>query len=144
MAETVMMRGYNGNLSLSTKGITIERGVKARIVRHRWSAPLKVPCDAIQQIWFQATSRNRWGWPGYVQLRLEPESLDDPDYVSRVRDDRTVTFLSRSDEWRSLAEAIAQRSGARLREFPAEASSWRSAASLVNGSRRRRDSDWRT
>jgi hypothetical protein len=122
MAET--MRGYNGNLSQSLQAVRIERGLKGLLVRKRWSPSRAVPCESVRELWFQPSSRGRKGWPGYVLLVEGAEPPPD-DFVSRVRDERTVTFLAHSDEWRSFAQAIAARCGVRLREFPAEGRSGR-------------------
>src|SRR5207237_4736873 len=65
----------------------------------------------VREVWFQPSS-GRWGWPGRVLLVDGPGPP--PDYVGRVRDERAVTFLGRSDEWRSLAKAIAARCAAPL------------------------------
>jgi hypothetical protein len=112
------MRGYNGNLVLNSDELRIERGLKALLVRKTWSVERRFACTAIREVWFQR-STGRWGWPGYVLLVDGADSPAD-DFVARVRDERAVTFLNRSDEWRSFAETIAKRCAAPLREFPLE------------------------
>jgi hypothetical protein len=80
MTRGVGLRGYNGNLSLATETVTIGRGIKGFIVRHRWSSTLRIPVDAIQSVWFQPAAR---GWlVGYVRVLTTTESPDECDFVS--------------------------------------------------------------
>ena len=112
------MQGYNGNLVLTENEIRIERGFKSLLVRKRWPAEWRLPCASVREVWFQP-STGRWGWPGYILL-VDDAGAPDEDFVARVRDERAVTFLTRTDDWRSFAETIADRCGAPLREFPPE------------------------
>jgi hypothetical protein len=115
------MRGYNGNLSLAEEGVTIERGLKGLLVRKQQSTSLLIRCGDVREVWFQP-SAGRWRLPGYVLVLTGPESPPE-NFVARIRDDRTVTFLAHSDQWRELAAATARQCRVALREFPAEARS---------------------
>jgi hypothetical protein len=120
------MRGYNGNLLLANDGVTIERGFKGLLVRKRSSASHSIPRGDVREVWFQPSTGRR-GLPGYVLVVGRSDSPPD-DYLGRVRDARSVTFLGRSDEWRALAETVARQCSAPLREFPAETRSGREVA----------------
>ena len=130
------MRGYNGNLALAVDEVRIQRGIKGLLVRKRSSADKRIPFTGIREVWFQSSS-GRWGWPGYILLVDRSGSPPD-DFVARVRDDRAVTFLKKTDEWRSLAEAIASQSGAPLREFPPERRRGHEVVGSVTGDRQLR------
>ena len=139
MSQATTMRGYNGNLSLAERRVSIERGVKGLLVRKRWSPSRTVQCEDVREVWFQPSSGSRGGWPGFVLLITGAEEPV-ADLVGRVRDESAVTFLGHSDDWRSFAATIAQRCEAHLREFPAEA---RSGRDLVRSTRRDRGRDRR-
>ncbi len=130
------MSGYNGNLSLSENGVSIERRVRGLLVRKRWSLSRTIQCGDLREIWFQSPSRGRSGWPGFVLLVMGGDQPPD-DFLARVRDENSVTFLGRSDDWRSFAAAIGQRCGVPLREFPAEDRSGREV--VRSAGYRRRD-----
>ena len=119
------MRGYNGNLSMTTVGVMIERGLKGALVRKKSPQAVSIRGEDIREVWFQP-STGRWGLPGYVLILDRDEASR--DFVARVRDNRAVTFLSRSSEWRQLAEEIAKHFHVPLREFPAESRSGREVA----------------
>lgn len=118
------MRGYNGNLSLTPRGVTIERGVKGLLVRKRWSPSRTLQCGDVREVWFQPSTRGRRGLPGFVLL-VAGAAVPPDNFLARIRDETAVTFLGRSDEWQSLAAAIGNRCQVRLREFDAEARSGR-------------------
>jgi hypothetical protein len=129
------MRGYNGNLSITAGGVTIERGLKGALVRKKSPQAVSIRSEDIREIWFQP-STGRWDLPGYVLVvdRDEPPE----DFVARVRDDRAVTFLGHSVEWRRFAAEMAVSLHAPLREFPPETRSGRDVAKRwLGGSDRR-------
>lgn len=136
MSEATTMRGYNGNLLLSGSRVSIERGVKGLLVRKRSSASRTIECGDVRGVWFQPSSGGRGGWPGFVLLLTGADQPAD-DFVARVRDESAVTFLARSDDWRSFAAAIAQRCQVKLREFPAEPRSGRNVVRSAFGDRGR-------
>src|SRR3954468_7219460 len=132
------MHGYNGNLLLLDRGVTIERGLKGLLVRKRQSASLLIPREDVRAVWFQPRA-GRWSLPGYVLVVAGADAPGD-EFVARIRDDRAVTFLARSDAWREFAEAVALRCGVGFREFPAET---RSGVEVVKAEWPRSDREWR-
>lgn len=130
MAAETTRRGYNGNLLLSPNRLTIERGLKGLIIRHCSSPRLDIAYAEIREVRYRPSKR---GWVGYLQLVTQPEPPDAHDFVSCVRDDRTVSFLRHADEWESVASEIARRAGVRLTKLPARSSSWRATRGLIKG-----------
>jgi hypothetical protein len=134
MSGPTTMRGYNGNLSLLERRVSIERGVKGLLVRKRWSSSRTIQCGEVREVWFQPSGGGRGGWPGFVLLITGTDQPSD-DFVARVRDENAVTFLRRSDDWHSFAAAIAQRCQAHLREFTAEDRSGREVVRSAHADR---------
>ena len=113
------LRGYNGSLSVGTEAIRIKRGLRGLIARKHRDPELRISLSEVAAVRFAPS-----GWlVGYLQIvgRASPSSGD--DYLSIIRDVETVTFLTRSNGWRRVAEEIAARSGAPL-EVSAAAPGW--------------------
>jgi len=104
------VRGWNGTLTLENGRVVLARGLRGTLVRGRQEPALEVPVERVGVVRF-APSR---GLVGYVQVLERDAAAVERDYLSTIRDPRTVTFMTRSGRWRRLAEAIAAQSGAAL------------------------------
>ncbi|HZS30910.1 MAG TPA: DUF4429 domain-containing protein [Gaiellaceae bacterium] len=122
-------RGWNGTLLVSGSTVVIRRGLRGLLIRKQRDRGVEVPFDRIGVVRYAPSRRV----VGYVQL-VERGSVSTDDYLQTIRDPYTVTFASRSERWRSLAQDIATRSGARL-EITSAAPYWGTVLGSIGGRR---------
>ena len=85
----------------------LRRGLRGSLVRRRRDPDLVFPVDSIALVRY-APARLL---VGYVQIVERDSAPVKRDYLTTIRDPRTVTFLTRSEKWRRLADEIAAYSG---------------------------------
>jgi hypothetical protein len=127
----VALRGWNGTLRLTDSAVEIRRGLRGILIRKRRDADLSVPFDQIAVVRY-APAR---GVGGYVQIVKRGSPAPSIDYLSTIRDARTVTFATRSGRWRLAAQEIVDRSGGSL-ELSSAAPYWSAVFGSVSSKRR--------
>ena len=110
------MRGWNGTLAVENGRVILMRGSRGPLVRRQRDPDLNLPADGIGLVRY-APARLL---VGYVQIVERDSAPLERGYLATIRDPRTVTFLTRSQKWRRLAEEIAAQSGATVEVEPAQ------------------------
>jgi len=100
------LRGYNGSLIVGNDAMLIRRGLRGVRARKRRDPDLRIPFDEVAGVRFAPS-----GWlVGYLQVIEHAASAGSSGYLTTIRDQHTVTFLTRSGRWRRAAEEVADRS----------------------------------
>jgi hypothetical protein len=101
------LRGWNGTLLLGANGIVI----KGLLVRKRRDEDCEIAFDQIAAVRYVPANR---GLVGYVMFAEHDAPASDSSFLASIRDDRAITFVTRSEKWRRVAEEVAARSGVPL------------------------------
>jgi hypothetical protein len=129
---STVLRGYNGSLIVGNDAVLIRRGLRGVLARKRRDRDLRIPFDEVATVRFAPS-----GWlVGYLQVIERGASVGSSGYLTTIRDNRTVTFLTRSERWRRAAEEVADQSGVPVDVEPA-APYWGNVLGAT-GPRRRR------
>jgi hypothetical protein len=129
---SAVLRGYNGSLIVGNDAVLIRRGLRGVLARKRRDRDLRIHFDEIEAVRFAPA-----GWlVGYVQVIERGASVGSSGYLTTIRDQRTVTFLTRSERWRRAAEEVANQSGVPV-DVESAAPYWENVLGAT-GSRRRR------